>query len=158
LKQVRAISSPPVTLTGGFNDSTVRRIQAGDPTWDGQPVAWSVRTPEVYGKTANQPVFYRRLSIRGEYMHPTTQMPPYPPLNYSINLTVNYDGTDRQQVPGQFFGFAAGMFELRLELGEIHRTAHIDLSGIADVINLPVEIHEFSWEVQPRNQGPPIWI
>jgi hypothetical protein len=158
LKQVRAISSPPVTLTGGFNDSTVRRIQAGDPTWDGVPINFSVRTPEVFGKTANQPVFYRRLSIRGEYMHLTPQMPPFPPPNYSMNLTVNYDGVDRYQIPGQYFPIGGGNFELRLELGELRRTAHIDLSGIADIINLPVEIHEFSWEVQPRSQGPPVWI
>jgi hypothetical protein len=158
VKQVRAISSPPVTITGGFNDGSVRRIQAGDPDWDGLPISFSVRTPEVYGKTANQPVFYRRLSIRGQFLNYSSNMPPYPPPNFAINLVINYDGSNRQQLPGQFFMLGGGNFELRLELGDLRRTAHIDLTGIASHINLPVEIHEFSWEVQPRAQGTPPWI
>src|SRR5262249_41694696 len=38
LKQVRAVGTIPITVTGGFNDGTVRRLQSNDPTFDGTAV------------------------------------------------------------------------------------------------------------------------
>jgi hypothetical protein len=154
LKQVRAISSPPVTLTGGHNDGTVRRIQAHDPDWDGQPIDAFVRSPEVFGKYANQSLYLRRLTIRGFF---TGNVPVGVNQNL-ITMTLNVDGVELPQPPGRFYVRPSGKFELTLDLGFLGRTIHLDLTAAASQLNLPVEIHEFDWEVSPRVPGIPISI
>jgi hypothetical protein len=153
LKQVRAISSPPVTLTGGFDDGTVRRVQAGDPDWDGLPIDATVRSPEVFGKFSNQSLYLRRLTIRGFVTGP----PPGDFQNtFSLNLTV--DGQPENLGRGRLYVRPNGRFELTLDLGFLGRTIHVDLGVVASRLNLPVEIHEFDWEVSPRIPGIPLSI
>lgn len=144
LKQVRAVGTTPITITGGFNDGTVRRIQAGDLTFDGTPVAWSVRSAEVFGKEANERGYYRRLSIRGV----TTQ------TTLTVNASTNVDGADAASTtPMKVYiqgGTSSGQNEFlaQLDLNYNAFNTHVTLSGTGQA-----EIHALDWEVVPMAAG-----
>jgi hypothetical protein len=65
LHQIRIPGQQPQTTSTGFFDTTLRRLFAGDSTWDGQQVNWLVRTPDVFGKDASDRVYFRELALRG---------------------------------------------------------------------------------------------
>ena len=65
LHQTRIPGQQPQTVSGGFYDTTMRRLFYGDATFDGVPVPWSVRTPEVFGRNASDRTYFRELGIRG---------------------------------------------------------------------------------------------
>jgi len=151
LKQFRAVGTIPITVAGGFSDETVRRLQGPDPTWDGQPITYSVQSPEVFGKTPNQTCYFRRLTVKGLCTGD----------NQTIKLTVTYMGSPSIQQYGKFYQLGSGYFELQLDLGfcgTLARNAHVAFTGTADTTNLPVEIHSFDWEIQPRIAGTPVSI
>jgi hypothetical protein len=151
LKQLRSIGTIPITIIGGFSDDTVRRVQAQDPDWDGVPISYSVQTPDVFGKNANQTCYFRRLTIKGLCTGDIN----------NIQMVATFMGN--QDIPqyGRFYQLGSGYFELQLDLGfcgTLARNAHVTISGSASVANLPVEIHSIDWEIQPRIAGVPVSI
>lgn len=155
-KQLRASNTIPTTITGGFNDGSVRRMQDGDPDWDGTAIQFSLRTPEVFGKYTNQSLYYRRLTLRGLFTGDSPNPPP--PFNYQLEMTVTIDGVDQLPVSGRFYQQGSGLFELVIDLGFLARTVHLNLAGSSFPINRPAELYEFSWEASPRIPGVPISI
>jgi len=146
LKQVRAIGTEPITVSGGFSDGSVRRLQANDTTFDGTAVSWSVQTPEVFGKLANSRTYYRRLTIRGT----TTQ------ASLAINAVINLDGTPGASNPVTVYtiGNVLGTFDFlaQVDIGFTNFTSHITLSGTGNV-----EVTSFDWEAAPLREGlPPV--
>lgn len=147
LKQVRAPGTIPITISGSFNDGSTRRLQAGDVTFDGAPVQWSMRSAEIFGKSPNERVYCRRLSIRGV----TTQ------ATLSITAVANIEGADQQQLQAKVYlqGAASGQsdFLAQLDLGYNAMNTHVTLSGSG-----PAEIHALDWELVPMPAGVPVVI
>lgn len=147
LKQVRAPGTIPITISGSFNDGSTRRLQAGDVTFDGTPVQWSMRSAEIFGKSPNERVYCRRLSIRGV----TTQ------ATLSITAVANIEGADQQQLQAKVYlqGAASGQsdFLAQLDLGYNAMNTHVTLSGSG-----PAEIHALDWELVPMPAGVPVVI
>src|SRR5262249_45995890 len=136
LKQVRAVGTIPITVTGGFNDGTVRRLQSNDPTFDGTAVSWSMRTAEVFGKEAAERIYFRRLSVRGT----TTQ------TLIALNAVINIEGGDSSStVPFKVYmqGSASGQSEwlAQVDLGYNAMNSHVTISGSGQA-----EIHALDWE------------
>ena len=146
LKQVRPVGSTPITITGGFNDGSMRRLQGGDTTFDGTPISWSMRSAEVFGKLANSRIYYRRLTVRGT----TTQ------TNLAMNAVVSLDGADGVVSPMTVYqlGNTLGTFDFlaQIDIGFTNYTSHVTLSGSGDV-----EITSLDWEAATLREGvPPI--
>lgn len=145
LKQVRAVGTIPITVAGDFNDGAVRRLQAGDLTFDGATISWSMRSPEVFGKTANERMYYRRLNVRGT----TTQ------AALTLNATINNNGADGTTLPFRVYqmGSTSGVFDFlaQIDLSFAGVTSHVTLSGSGQV-----EIDSLDWEVVPMSTGVPI--
>lgn len=67
---------PVSALIGGANDGTIRRIFAGDQTWDGVPIQSSVESPEWGGVTT--PVYIRRANVRAQASNQNLNIPSLP--------------------------------------------------------------------------------
>jgi hypothetical protein len=52
---------PAYTVTGGWNDGTVRRLFAGDPDWDGVPIQSMVTLPEIGNPVT--PAYIKQIAI-----------------------------------------------------------------------------------------------
>jgi hypothetical protein len=145
LKQVRAVGTIPITVAGDFNDGAVRRLQSGDPDFDGSAINWQMRSPEVFGKTTNERLYYRRLNVRGT----TTQ------AALTLNATINNNGSDGTTLPFRVYqmGSASGVFDFlaQIDLSFAGVTSHVTLSGSGQV-----EIDSLDWEVVPMSTGVPI--
>lgn len=63
--QSRIEGTIPITMICGTNDGTIRRIFAGDATWDGTDVSWSFKTPEVFIDAGATRLMVRRVKVRG---------------------------------------------------------------------------------------------
>ena len=147
LKQFRMHGSVPITVSGGYNDQTVRRILMQDSDWDGQPIAWSVQGREVFGEGGSQEIFMRRLIIRGYGQSAANRMVIYP----------TYDGNnDPGHVVGetvQVTNLGQDQFEARLDLQRIARNVHVLLTGQGQV-----ELTALDYEIEPCEVGAPIVI
>lgn len=144
LKQVRAPGTIPITICGGFNDGSVRRLQSGDTTFDGTPISWSMRSAEVFGKITNSRIYYRRLTVRGT----TTQ------TALAITATVNLDGADGVSSPMIVYqlGNVSGTYDFlaQIDIGFTNYTSHVTLSGNGDI-----EITALDWEATTLREGVP---
>lgn len=144
LKQVRAVGSIPITITGGFLDGTVRRIQSNDPTFDGSVVNWNVRSAEIFGKLTDSRIYYRRLTLRGT----TTQ------TNLQMTAKIGLDGAEGISTPMTVYqlGNTLGTFDFlaQVDIGFTNYTSHITISGSGNI-----EIDAFDWEASTLREGVP---
>jgi hypothetical protein len=145
LKQVRAVGTVPITITGDFSDGAMRRLQGGDTTFDGAAINWSMQSPEVFGKTANERMYYRRLNVRGT----TTQ------INLTLNATINNNGSDQSILPFRVYQMGSNSgtsdFLAQIDLSFAGVTSHVTLSGSG-----VIEIDSLDWEIVPMSTGVPI--
>ena len=141
LRQVRPPGSEPITVVGSFNDGTMRRIQAGDTTWDGTPVNWSFRPAELMGLGGTERVFYHRLGIRGVGTAASIN---------SLIVTPNYDGTDDVPQSPVNYTFGSGKFASWSELMMTALTAHVTINGSG-----VMEIGALDYDVEPLPLGTP---
>lgn len=138
LRQVRPPGSEPITITGGFSDGSVRRIQAGDTTWDGTPVSWSFRPAEVLTGGGTGRVFYQRLAVKG-IGDPST-----------ITLIPSYDYVDDISQSPTNYTFGNGRFVSWLDLLQTALSAHVNVSGTG-----VVEIDALDWEAEKLSESVP---
>lgn len=147
LTQVKAPGTVPITVTGSFNDGSVRRLQSGDTTFDGTPVAWLVRSAEVFGRSANERIYCRRLSVRGT----TTQ------TTLTLTASASIDGSNVAALPMRLFmqGNSNGQSDYlaQIDLGYNSMNTHVTLSGSG-----PATIDSLDWEVVPMPAGVPTVI
>lgn len=141
LAQVRPLGSIPITVTGGFLDGSVRRIQSGDLTWDGTPVAWSVRPAELLAGGGTSRVFYQRVTVKG--------IGPAASVN-SITVTPSYDYADDIPAAPVIFSLGQQRFLAWVDLLITSLTAHATVQGSG-----PVEIDALDWEVDPLPENVP---
>lgn len=147
LKQVRAPGSQPITLTGGFIDASVRRLQSGDATWDGVPVQWDMRVPTTYGDGATERIFYRRVILTGS-MDTTDQA--------ALQFNVILDGTEQGDTPPQITPLGQNKIYASLDIMLNALSAFAEISG-SDSDGETV-IDAYDWHVEPQPQGaPPIF-
>lgn len=139
LIQARVSGTIPITVMGGFEDGTVRRWQAGDATWDGTAVSWSVRTAEVFGASASDRVYFRRLLLRVQSSSTPT-----------ISCTVSIDGTAQTLPSPRVYDLGGGYWQVEQVVGAVGRNAHVSVSGTG-----PVVLQEVTWMVAARPSGVP---
>lgn len=137
LTQVRAQGTEPLTIIGNFSDGSMRRWQATDLDWDGTPISWSVRSPEVFEKASSQRMYFRKVIIRGVFQRVSA--------NLQVVITVNgVDGRTNTFINYQEV-FGDGQFEMEFPIHATGLNAHVTVSG-----NAPIELQEFDWDVAPK--------
>ena len=114
----------PLVLAGRAN-GTIQRMQAGDDSWDQgatdqSPVAWSFRTPEVFGEGSTQRLFYEEATIVGYGSDAMVQ---------SIIASLWLDGTNLGSMPIDVVPQGDSMFVARVSLFRSGQRAHLDISG-----------------------------
>ena len=153
LRQVRFANQGglPLTLCGGWDDGTLRRLFAGDVDWQDivdpnfdevdQEVAWSVRTPEVFGKSAAD-----RLSCRALYVKGATK-----PTTIAAQLTM--DSSIRPLLNMKVVTQSGIEFEALIQTHQLGKNIHADISGTG-----PAELHSFDWDVEPQPSAPAVLV
>lgn len=139
LRQFRATGSIPVTVIGGFNDGTIRRIQAGEADWDGSSISWSFRTPEVYGEGGTQRIHYRKVMIRGV----ATSVE-------DMTVTPMIDGLSGDPIVTRNYYQGSNLFRADADIIVDAESANMMISGTGSV-----EIDSVDWEVTSKPAGTP---
>jgi hypothetical protein len=143
IKQVRSPGTIPLTVAGGFSDGQVRRLFAGDITWDtGAPVAWFVRGAEVFQEGGSGKIFYRRIIIRG--METT---------NASISVSVMLGGASAPAVTAQQNNLGGNQWRFTVDIMQDALNANALVSGSG-----PITIDAMDWQVKPKQIGAPVSI
>ena len=115
----------PLVLAGK-EDGTVQRFQTNDLTWDAgatdqSNVAWSFRSPDIFGEGSSQRLFVEQVTIRG-YGNAT--------MVASIIANLWLDG---QQLGGQAIDIVpqggSKLFEIRIAIFRNGERFHLDVSG-----------------------------
>lgn len=140
LKQVRSPGTIPLTIAGGYSDGQVRRLFAGDVTWDtGASVAWMFRGAEVFQGGATGKVFYRRLRLRG-----------LESTNATIAVSVALAG--RKQTPiTQQGNLGANQWWFGVDIMQDALNANATVSGVGQMV-----IDSMDWQVKPKPDGGPV--
>jgi hypothetical protein len=135
----------PLVLAGKASDGSIQRIQAGDANWDqgdaGQAnVAWSFRSPDVFGEGGTQRLFYEQVTITG-YGSPA--------MVSSIVANLWLDGTNLGARGIDIVPTGDSTFTARVNIMLNGNRAHLDLSGnnggAAGVID------SLDWAVVPKS-------
>lgn len=141
LRQVRAPGTQPITIAGSFNDGTMRRLQAGDLTWDGTPIQWSVRPAELLAGGGTSRVFYERVAIKGIAT----------PANLAtMTVTPSYDYVDDPAQSPVTYTFGQSRFLAWVDLFTTALTSHATVAGTGQV-----DIDALDWETEPLPESVP---
>jgi hypothetical protein len=135
------------TVSGGFSDGSVRRLFLGTSWADTpsvgvtQPVTWSVRSPEVFGKSVADGLYTRALYVRG--------------IGAASGLTaaITSDAVPVISQPMKVMQRTNGEFEAWLPMHTVGKQLHVDLNGSG-----PGEIFSFDWDADPAPATPAVLI
>jgi len=76
------VSGFPPVLVG------IRQWLSGDQSWDGQPIVWSARLPEVFGKRPSNFVYFRQTIFRGKaFYSPITLKATFSGVQQAMTVT-----------------------------------------------------------------------
>jgi hypothetical protein len=143
LKQVRAPGTIPLTIAGGYSDSVVRRLFAGDIAWDsGGAVMWSFRGAEVFQEGGSGKVFYRRVMLRGQQTAST-----------SIQVSIALSGKTQAAVTAQQNNLGTNQWRFTIDIMQDALNANATVSGTG-----PISIDSLDWQVKPKPVGAPVSI
>jgi hypothetical protein len=135
----------PLVLVGK-TDGTIQRIQAGDVNWGqgsaGQSnVAWSFRSPDVFGEGSSQRLFFEQVTVRG-----------YGNAAMVASIVANL-WLDGQQLGSQGIDIVpqggSNLFEIRIALFRNGQRAHLDVSGNGG--GATGVIDSLDWAVAPKS-------
>lgn len=140
LTSATSLGSFPLTISGGSSDGTIRRLQAGDPTWDNTSVQWSFETPEVAKPGAAAKLLARKIIVRGIGTAP------------ALNAYAVADGSARPSRPMRISNgpMGDGQFYAYLDIAERAENIRANISGAG-----PIEIDAVDWQIQPMPEGGP---
>lgn len=133
-------------VVAGKSDGTLQRLQSGDANWDqgdsGQAaVAWSFRTPDLFGEGSSQRMFFEQVSIKG---YGSTAMVQ------SIVASLWLDG---QSLGSQAIDIVpqggSNVFEARVKIFRNGYRAHLDVSGNNG--GAAGTIDALDWAVTPKS-------
>lgn len=135
----------PLVLAGK-SDGSIQRIQAGDANWDQgdgaqAPVAWSFRSPDIYGEGSTQRIFFQQAVIRG-YGNAA--------MVASIIASLWLDGKNigSQAIDVVPMG-GNSLFEANVKIWLNGERAHLDISGNNG--GGPGTIDAIDWTVVPKS-------
>jgi hypothetical protein len=138
----------PLVLAGK-TDGTLQRLQSGDLAWNENPstgvgtaVAWSFRSPDVFGEGSSQKIFYQEAIIRGYGSAAMVQ---------SILAQLWLDGKNLGMLQPIDIVPQAGttLFEVRVSIFRSGYRAHLDVSGNNGGASGVIDA--IDWVVTPKN-------
>lgn len=147
VKQIRSPGTIPITVAGGASDGALRRLFAGDQTWDtGGQVEWSFRTGELFQQGGSAKVFYRRLVLRGSNA-----------LNSILNVTINLEGVDYLMAtgPGKQIRKKSTQWQMSVDIMKDAENANAQISGSGPA---QIQIESMDWYVKAKASGGPLSI
>lgn len=136
LRQFRTPGSTPITISGGFYDTTVRRVFGGDADWDGSAISVFFQGAEVFGEDGSQRIFYRRLVIRGVGNNP------------DLSITPTLDGIDQPALQAVLQLLGANQFDARIDIQQTCENFHATLRWTGQL-----EIDSLNSQVAPKPVG-----
>jgi hypothetical protein len=136
----------PLVLCCRASDGSIQRMQSGDVNWDNggtaqSNVAWSMRSPDVFGEGSSQKLFIEMVTIRG---YGSAAMVS------SIIANLWLDGKNIGAQAIDVVPQAGGnLFEARVKIFLNGYRAHLDLSGNGG--GAPGTIDALDWAVTPKS-------
>lgn len=147
LKQVRAPGTQPITVVGGFSDGSMRRLQAGDLTFDGAPITWNVQLPTIEGDGGTERLFHRRVIVEGGAS---------PTAVATITVVATVDGEQRALAPVKLYFQPNNRFTATLETLLNMLSTFITISGSSSDGTTIIDAADH--HIDPLPQGaPPIF-
>jgi hypothetical protein len=144
-RQIRPEGNQPYTVCGVTSDGSVRRIFSGDPDWDGTPITWSCRTPEVFSKSYAENIYTRAVYIRGSS--------PDGSLIYPVFGDWATDQVISSKFPLKVQPLRQNQFELFMQMHSKSKNIHADFTGQGRVV-----IDSFDWDAEMQPEAPSIFI
>jgi len=134
----------PLVLAGK-SDGTIQRMQSGDSTWDAgasdqSTVAWSFRSPDLFGEGATQRLFYEQATITG-YGSPA--------MVGSIIASLWLDGVQLGPQAIDLVPQGDSTFVARVNIMRNGSRAHLDVSGNSG--GAAGVIDSVDWAVTPKS-------
>lgn len=144
--QSRIEGTIPISIVCGATDGTIRRIFAGDATWDGTAVSWSVKTPEVFTDAGATRLYVRRIKIRGTASDP---------LSFSVTLDQQSFVNNPPVIPVYWSGLSAGFSAQAFEAIAAGGNSTIIVTNASAIISGSgrIQIEAVDWEVAPKPSG-----
>jgi hypothetical protein len=140
LKQIRTGGTQPLTVCGGWSDSTLRRLFAGDTTWDGAGVLWSLEGGEIFQQGGSGKIYYRKVVIRGSAVTELT-----------IDVAANIQGKNGTVKAAPQVQLGPQQWDARLDICMDGENANIAISGQGQTT-----IDSVDWYVKPKTPGAPV--
>jgi hypothetical protein len=152
MQQMRIGEGEPLLIAGRSDTGILERLQAGDALWDvstdsmaglTQAVAWSFRSPDIFGEGGSQKLFYNVLILRG-YASVVQEM--------TISITPVIDGA--VQPTSAFVNDyivqdpKSGQFEIRLPVWKNGQFFHVNVAGTGRVV-----IDSIDMLVEPKSNA-----
>lgn len=140
LKQIRTGGIQPLTITGAWSDSAIRRMFAGDTTWDGALIEWSFTPAEIFQQGGSGKVFYRKVVIRGQANQ-----------SLDINVSINIQGRTGAVITSQQSQLGPLQWDARVDIIKEGENANVTVSGTGQTT-----IESIDWYVVPKSPGAPV--
>ena len=127
-------------------DGTIQRMQAGDLGWDTgagdqSSVAWSFRSPDIFGEGSSQRLFFEQVSIKG-----------YGSAAMAASILANL-WLDGQQLGAQAIDVVpqggSNLFEARARIFRTGYRAHLDVSGNNGAAAGTID--SLDWAISPKS-------
>ena len=140
LKQIRTGGTQPLTICCGWSDAALRRLFAGDATWDGVSIEWSMEGGEIYQQGGSGKVFYRKVVVRGSSVNPI-----------SIEVAANIQGNAGAPLTAALKQLGPQQWDARLDIMMDGENANISISGAGQTT-----LDSVDWYVKPKPAGAPV--
>jgi len=140
LKQIRTGGTQPLTICGDWSDAAIRRLFAGDTTWDGTGIGWSLTAGEIYQQGGSGKVFYRKLIVRGSSLVPI-----------DVVVSANIQGKAGTPVSAAYKQLGPLQWDARVDIMQDGENANASVSGVG-----PTTIDSMDWYVKPKPAGAPV--
>lgn len=140
IKQIRTGGTQPLTIVAGWSDAALRRMFAGDTTWDGEAIDWILETAELYQEGGSGKVFYRKVVCRGSSLAAT-----------DISIAINISGKPGTRKTAQVNQLGPAQWDERIDIMADGENANAEISGTG-----PVTIDSLDWFVKAKPAGAPV--
>jgi len=140
LKQIRTGGTQPLTICGDWSDAALRRLFAGDTTWDGVPIAWQAEPAEVYQEGGSGKVFYRKVVVRGSSL-----------ATVAVKVAANVQGRTGTATVAAQTQLGPQQWDARVDIMKDGENANVNVSGAGQTT-----LDSVDWYVKPKPAGAPV--
>lgn len=140
LKQIRTLGTQTLTICGDWSDSALRRLFAGDTTWDGTPISWTMTGGEIFQQGGSGKIFFRRVVVRGSSV-----------TYISVGIAANIQGKPGATKTAPQSQLGPQQWDARVDIMLDGENANITVSGQGQTT-----LDSVDWYVKAKPAGAPV--